>query len=143
MSKTPCRGVAKAATSPGAEKLAGIITVTPCTFGNRRSAIRSFATPFCTQKTGCPATPAARSRSSAGRVSWVFTVKRTASSGRQSISPGSATQGKRARAAPSGVRKSSPRSRIAASCAPRAMPTTSRPASASAAATVPPIAPMP
>ena len=66
MSKMPCRGVAKAATSPGAEKLAGIITVTPCTFGNRLSAIRSFATPFCTQKTGCPATPAARSRSSAG-----------------------------------------------------------------------------
>ena len=139
----PRRGVEKAATSPGSVKLAGIITVTPCTFGKRRSAIRSFATPFWTQKTGCSATPAARSRSSADAVSWVFMVRRTASSGRQSISPGSATQGKRARAAPSGVRSRSPPARTASSWAPRAMPATSRPASASAAATVPPIAPMP
>ncbi len=125
-------------------KVAGIITVTPCTFGNRLSAIRSLATAFCMQKIGCASTPAARSRSSAASVSCVFIVSRIASSGPIPISAGSPTQGNRASRTPSAVRSlSPPASRIASSCAPRAMPTTSRPASASAAATVPPIAPRP
>ena len=117
--------------------------MTPWTFGNSRSAIRSLATPFCTQNTGCPATPAALSRCNAAPVSCDFIVSRIASPGRKSISPGSPTQGKRARRVASGVRSSRPPSRIAASCAPRAIPTTGCPASASAAATVPPIAPTP
>jgi hypothetical protein len=118
-------------------------TVTPCTLGNRRSAIRSLATPFCTQKIACPVTPAARSRSSASVVSCVFMVRRTASSARQSISEGSPTQRNSACKAPSVLRSNSPAPRIASSCPPRAMPMTSCPDSARAAATVPPIAPTP
>ena len=143
MSRMPWRGAEKTSTSPGAVKPAGIITTTPWTFGNRRSASRSFATPFCTQKIGWPSTPASRSRPSAASVSWDFMASRIASSGRKPSSEGSPTQGNRARALPAGVRMTSPPDRIAASRSPRAIPTTSCPASASAAASAPPIAPTP
>jgi hypothetical protein len=102
-----------------------------------------LATPFWQQNSGWSVIPAARRSSSAAAVSCPFTQSSTTSSGRKEISEGWATQGNGSSTVPRGLIMRIPSACSAASIRPRAMPSTSVPASISAAPTTPPMAPTP
>ncbi len=142
-SRIPVAAAEWATTTPGSRCSVGIITQSPCTWANQRARVRSLATPFWAATTGTSGPAAATSARAAASVSWLFAASTTTSSGVHATSDGSPYTGMRRVTRSCGVAKVSPRSRIAAPWAPRAIRATSYPLWCRRAPMVPPIPPAP